>query len=69
MRILLNGEARELPSATTVAAAVEATGAESTSRGLAVAVDGDVLPQGEWAETVLAEGQRVEVLRAVQGGR
>ena len=52
-----------------MAAAVEAAGGESSGRGLAVAVDGDVVPRGEWQDRVLEEGQRVEVLRAVQGGR
>ncbi len=69
MKVLLNGERLELPSASTVAAAVEAAGGEPSGRGLAVAVDGDVVPRGEWPSRVLEEGQRVEVLRAVQGGR
>jgi sulfur carrier protein len=68
VNVLLNGERRELPGVPTVAEAVKATGAESAGRGLAVAVDGDVVPRGEWAETRLEDGQRVEVLRAVQGG-
>jgi sulfur carrier protein len=66
--VLVNGERRELPGASTVAAAVEAAGAEPAARGLAVAVDGDVVPRGEWEDRVLEDGQRVEVLRAVQGG-
>jgi sulfur carrier protein len=68
MRVLLNGAERELPDRATVTSAVEATGAEPSGAGLAVAVDGDVVPRGEWEERSLAEGQRVEVLRAVQGG-
>jgi sulfur carrier protein len=68
VNVLLNGERRELPERATVAAAVEASGAESAGGGLAVAVDGDVVPRGSWEQTTLEEGQRVEVLRAVQGG-
>ena len=68
MRIDLNGDAAILPEGATVAAAVEAAGAQRGQRGLAVAVDGEVVPSGEWDETVLAEGQSVEVLQAVQGG-
>jgi sulfur carrier protein len=49
-----------------VDAAVEVTGAPN--RGVAVAVDGEVVPRGEWASTTLSEGQKVEVLQAVQGG-
>ena len=36
--------------------------------GVAVAVDGEVVPRARWAATVLADGARVEVLTAVQGG-
>jgi sulfur carrier protein len=35
---------------------------------VAVAVDGEVVPKARWAGTVLADGARVEVLTAVQGG-
>lgn len=68
MNVLLNGERHELSGTATVAEAVEAVGGEPSGRGLAVAVDGDVVPRGEWNETHLEAGQRVEVLRAVQGG-
>ncbi|CAN5784993.1 MAG: sulfur carrier protein ThiS [Thermoleophilaceae bacterium] len=68
MRVVLNGHGRELEEPATVASAVVAAGAESRARGLAVAVDGEVVPRGDWERTRLADGQRVEVLRAVQGG-
>jgi sulfur carrier protein len=68
VNVVLNGEARELPGPATVTAAVEAAGEDASGRGLAVAVDGDVVPRGEWRRRPLREGQRVEVLRAVQGG-
>jgi sulfur carrier protein len=68
MNLLINGERRELPERANVAAAVEAVGAGPEHRGVAVAVDGDVVPRGEWEETALREGQRVEIVRAVQGG-
>jgi sulfur carrier protein len=45
---------------------VEVTGAPD--RGVAVAVDGEVVPRGQWTSTELREGQKVEVLQAVQGG-
>ena len=68
MRVVLNGDPRDLPEEATVGAAVSATGASSSRRGLAVAVDGEVVPRGEWDVTQLREGQRVEILQAVQGG-
>ena len=68
MKIVLNGDPRELPAGASVERAVEASGAPPSRRGLAVAVDGEVVPRGEWGATALADGQRVEVLQAVQGG-
>jgi thiazole synthase len=69
MRIEPNGEPCELPEGAWLADAVREAGAEpDSSRGLAVAVDGEVVPRGEWASTPLSEGGRVEVLAAIQGG-
>jgi sulfur carrier protein len=67
MRVLLNGEPHELAEGATLDAAVQASGAPS-DRGVAVAVDGEVVPRGQWERFELREGQRVEVLQAVQGG-
>jgi sulfur carrier protein len=66
--VTLNGERQQLPTDATLEAAVEAAGVPADGRGVAVALDGEVVPRGEWATTVVHEGQEVEVLRAVQGG-
>ena len=68
MRIELNGKACELLPGATLADAVQASGAEPGARGVAVALDGEVVPQTGWSETALREGQQVEVLAAIQGG-
>ncbi len=68
MKVLVNGERRDLPGEATVATAVEAAGEDVAGRGIAVAVDGDVVPRGEWGDRSLEDGQHVEVLHAVQGG-
>jgi thiazole synthase len=68
MRIELNGEARELSEGATLDAAVAAAGAGEDARGVAVALDGEVVPRGEWEAIALREGQAVEVLAAIQGG-
>ena len=65
--IVLNGEPHQMPDGSTVALIVRELGAPE--RGVAVAVDGEVVPRGRWADTRVLEGQHVEVLRAVQGGR
>ncbi|MDQ3720051.1 MAG: sulfur carrier protein ThiS [Actinomycetota bacterium] len=66
MSVLLNGQARALEDPATVADAVAA--AEAPERGVAVAVDGEVVSRGAWGRTSLSDGQKVEVLQAVQGG-
>lgn len=68
MRIELNGKPRELPVGTTLLAVVAEVGAGEGGRGVAVALDGEVVPRGEWQQTQLREGQAVEVLAAIQGG-
>jgi thiazole synthase len=68
MNVELNGSQVELPDGATVATAIELSGAAPEGRGVAVAVDGDVVPRSEWEATALAEGQSVEVLAAIQGG-
>jgi len=68
MKVRLNGEPRELSAGASVLDAVAASGAEPSGRGVAVAVDGEVVPRGEWDAVELRDGQRVEILQAVQGG-
>ena len=67
-RVLVNGERHELPEGASVQTAVQVVGAPDGGRGVAVALDGEVVPRGEWASTPVREGQRLEVLHAVQGG-
>jgi len=68
MIIELNGRPAELPEDATVADAVEEAGADGETRGVAVAVDGEVIRKAEWGKTKLESDQSVEVVRAVQGG-
>jgi sulfur carrier protein len=65
--VTVNGERRELDEPATIEAAVRAAGTVD-GRGVAVALDGEVVPRGEWATTEVRDGQQVEVLHAVQGG-
>lgn len=66
--IVLNGERTQLPEGASAADAVRAAGASAEARGVAVALEGEVVPRGEWSSTPLVEGGHVEVLTAVQGG-
>jgi sulfur carrier protein len=70
IELTLNGEPRRLPAGATLAAAVREAGAGTGTgeRGIAVALDGEVVPRGQWERQPLRDGQRVEVVQAVQGG-
>lgn len=68
MRVSVNGEVRELPEGSSVRDAALALGIEPAKRGVAVAVDGAVVPRSEHESRRLSEGQRVEVVNAIQGG-
>ena len=48
--------------------ALDALDLPAAGRGVAVAVDAEVVPRGAWTVTELHDGARVEVLRAIQGG-
>ncbi|MFY1596498.1 sulfur carrier protein ThiS [Micromonospora sp. WMMD737] len=66
MELTVNGAGRSLPGGSTVADLVRAV--TDQQRGLAVAVNGEVVPRTGWPVTVLRDGDRVEVLSAAQGG-
>ena len=65
MKITVNDEAVEIPEDTSVASLLATLGIGD--KGIAVAVDWAVLPRSEW-EHALADGAKVEVVTAVQGG-
>jgi len=64
----LNGQTEQLPDDATVADAVKAVGVNGETRGVAVAVDGEVVRRADWVTTPLADRQAIEGVRAVQGG-
>jgi len=66
--IVLNGERCELGAGDTVVAALVRLGLAPNARGVAVAVDGEVVPRARWESFPLGDGARVEVLTAMQGG-
>jgi sulfur carrier protein len=69
MIVELNGREVDLGAGATVADAARAAGIDPERRGIAVALDGEVVPRGELASTPLTAGQRVEVVEAIGGGR
>ena len=65
MMVVLNGARREVPDGASVGELVDAAGAPT--KGVAVAVDGRVVPASRWGDAV-PDSAVVEVLTAVQGG-
>jgi sulfur carrier protein len=68
MRVVLNGSEAVFDDGATVREAIEALDLPAEGRGVAVAVDAEVVPRTEWETHELTDGARVEVLRAIQGG-
>jgi sulfur carrier protein len=68
VRVHVNGEERELDDGTTVADVVVSLGRGPDARGIAVAVEAEVVPRTTWGERQLRDGDRIEVLTAIQGG-
>jgi len=66
--ISLNGQQSDVRAGETVAAALSRLNLTLDARGVAVAVDGEVVPRAQWESFALAEHARVEVLTATQGG-
>ena len=66
--MVVNGERRELSTGTSVEELVASLPAAPDGRGVAIALDGVVVPRGAWASTELGEGANVEIVAAVQGG-
>ena len=66
MTLTVNGETRELAPGTTLAQLV--TGLVPSAQGVAVAVDGAVVPRRAWPDTKLTDGCVIEIVTAVQGG-
>jgi sulfur carrier protein len=66
MSIFVNGERRQLDPDTALDALVAALTAAPS--GVAAALNETVVPRAQWSKTLLSEGDRVEVLTAVQGG-
>ena len=66
--VKINGENRELPDGATVATLIASLPGAPEGRGVAVALEGEVVPRGQWPSTELHDGATVEVVVAVQGG-
>jgi sulfur carrier protein len=66
--IFVNGAPSPLEQGATLTMALERLGIDPLGRGIAVAVDGEVIPRSAWQAHALGAEARVEVLTAMQGG-
>lgn len=66
MRVVVNGEARELPDQLTVAQLVDLLGLGA--RRIAVEINRDVLSRDHYGSHRLAEGDQVEIVQFIGGG-
>ena len=66
MRLTVNGETRDAPAATTVAALVALLGLDK--RKLAVERNLQIVPRSAFTSTVLSDGDRIEIVAFVGGG-
>jgi sulfur carrier protein len=66
MDIIINGEPHPVPDELSLAGAVSMVTA--SGRGVAAAVNGEVVRRVAWESTPLAAGDEVEIVTAVQGG-
>ena len=69
LEILVNGEARTVAAGTTLPGLLAAEGVDvEAARGIAVAVNEEVVRRAVWAEVTLGAGDRVEIVTANAGG-
>jgi sulfur carrier protein len=68
MIVEINGTPTEVAEGATVQSVVKELGADTGRRGIAVAVNAEVVPRSEWETRRLSDGVRVEVVTAIQGG-
>jgi sulfur carrier protein len=68
MRVTINSEKKDVEHVDTLEALLRLVGVSSETRGVAVALNGEVVPKSAWASARVQEGDAVEVIHAVQGG-
>jgi sulfur carrier protein len=68
MQVMINGQQQEFGAGATVASVIRSMQGPPEGRGIAVALQGEVIPRSAWHSTELSDGDRIEVVVAVQGG-
>ena len=66
--IIVNGEERPFPGDGEISSLLTDLGVRGDRKGVAIAVNGELVPRQEWDNVRLAAGDQVELVRPVQGG-
>ena len=66
--IFVNGEGSDVRAGEPVVTVLARRGLDADASGVAVAVDGEVVPRAAWESFALPADARIEVLTAMQGG-
>ena len=66
--VLVNGAPQPLPADGRLVTVLSAMGISATTAGVAVAVNEAIVPRARWEAAQLRPGDRIEIVRAVQGG-
>jgi sulfur carrier protein len=66
VQLIINGATRQVAAAIDLATLVGQV--SDRENGIAVALNREVVPRGDWQRTLLADGDRIDVVTAVQGG-
>ena len=66
-QVVVNGERAPL-TAETVVELLRSAGVDPQALGVAVAVNGTVVPRRDWARQALADGDRIEIVKPFAGG-
>jgi sulfur carrier protein len=66
--VVVNGDPLDVPEGTMLTDVLRYVGVANDRRGIALALDGDVVLRTDWPRTSVADGQRVELLEARAGG-
>ena len=66
VQVIINGQRRAVPADTSVGQVVAMV--TDLAAGVAAALNGEIVPRRSWAAALVQDGDRVEVVTAVQGG-
>jgi sulfur carrier protein len=68
MIVSINGEKKNIAAVNTLEGLLRIAGVTPESKGVAVALNGEVVPRSAWASARVQENDSVEIIHAVQGG-